>query len=76
VETDSSACRRLYGRAELSDLLCPYVFPLPVAPKAAGDDGLRKAGGMLGGWRGGGMAISCRAGCGVRREMSAIHPTY
>jgi hypothetical protein len=29
VETDSSACRRLYGRAELGDLLCPYVFSLP-----------------------------------------------
>jgi hypothetical protein len=41
----------------------------------AGDDGLRKAGGMLGGWRDGGMVISCRAGVGVRWVMSAILPT-
>jgi hypothetical protein len=28
VETDSSACGRLYGRAELGDLLCPLrVLP-------------------------------------------------
>jgi hypothetical protein len=28
-ESDSSACGRLDGRAELGDLLCPYVLSLP-----------------------------------------------
>jgi hypothetical protein len=34
------------------------------------------SGGMLGGWRDGGMAVSCKTGCGVDWVMTAIHPTY
>jgi hypothetical protein len=40
------------------------------------DDRVEVGGGMLGGCRDGGMAISCETGFGVEWVMSALHPNY